>query len=476
MRPVAAARGKEGKNVGKTHIIGGMVATEEGLQRADLLLENGVIADLAPAQAAVHGVGDVVDATGRLILPGGVDVHTHLDSHLNGAVTADDFRSGTIAAACGGTTTIIDFSPQIPGHTLHASLAAHRARAEGRAAIDYGLHQCVTDLEAGSLEELPGLLEAGVASVKAFMAYRGTLMLEDNSLRELFVAAAALGIQVCLHAEDGDAIDELATQHVSAGLTGAKGHHRSRPPKTEVDAVRRAIAMIRETGAAVYFVHISTAGAVREIARARAEGLDVMAETCTHYLVLDEEVYDQDEQVARGYIIAPPLRDAREREALWEALRTGALSVVSSDHCPYCLSEKNSPAHADFRTVPNGAPGIEHRMLVLYSHGVHAGRITIEEYVRLTAANPARRFGIYPQKGTIAVGSDADLVILDPAGHTVINQTNQHQRVDYSPYHDWKVHGRIERVYSKGVLVSQDGSFVGEVGRGRYLQRYERAK
>lgn len=455
----------------KLLIKGGAIATEQGLRHEDILIDGDIITQIAAAIEPDETVDEVLDAEGRLVLPGGVDVHTHLDSQLNGAATADDFYSGTIAAASGGTTTIIDFSPQTRGQSLLASYAAHRSRADGRAVIDYGMHQCVTDLRGGSLEELPELLAEGVSSFKAFMAYRGTLMLEDDDLRALFTAATEIGAQVCLHAEDGDAIDALADQLAGEGQTGAKGHHLSRPPKTEVDAVRRAIGMIRETNASVYFVHISTGGAVAEITRARAEGLDVVAETCTHYLVLDEDLYDRKDSEARGYIIAPPLRDSSDRDALWQALRSGALTVVSSDHCPYCLSEKNSPAHLDFRTVPNGAPGIEHRMLLLYSAGVHSGRISIEDYVRLTSAGPARQFGIYPKKGVIAVGSDADLVILDEASTTVIRQDQQHQKVDYTPYHNWELQGRIERVYSRGNLVIEDGEFVGEQGRGEFLRR-----
>lgn len=451
-------------------IRGASVVTEAGVQQEDLLIEGGVIAKIGRVEE-IDRETETLDLAGKIVLPGGVDVHTHLDSQLNGAATADDFLSGSIAAVCGGTTTIIDFSPQGADLGLVDSLRAHRQRADGRAVIDYGLHQCVTNLRTGSLTELPQLVAEGATSVKAFMAYRGTLMLEDAELRELFVAAAQVKVKVCLHAEDGDAIDALATQMVHEGLTGARGHQLSRPPHTEVAAVRRALAMVEETGASVYFVHISTAEAVQAIAEARSQGLDVAAETCTHYLMLDEGVYDADDAIARGYIIAPPLRSTHHQNSLWSALHTEALSVVSSDHCPYCLEEKNSPQHDDFRTVPNGAPGIEHRMRLLYSEGVAKGRLSLPEFVRVTATNPARHFGIYPQKGVITVGADADLIILDPAGTTLVQQEKQHQQVDYTPYHDWELRGRIERVYARGELVVKDDKFVADIGRGRFLHR-----
>lgn len=454
---------------------GGLVASDSGVARLDLLISDGKVIARAPHISIEGEEVEIVDVTHRIVIPGGVDVHTHLDSRLNGANTADDFESGTKAAAAGGTTTIIDFAPQGGGQSLVESHEAHLGRAEGRAVIDYGLHQCVTDLEAGSLDELPELVARGVTSFKAFMAYRGTAMLEDPELKALFRASTALGAQVCLHAEDGDEIDQNAAELVSAGMTGAKGHHLSRPPHTEVNAVERALGMIKETGASVYFVHISTEAAATAVARAREEGLRVVAETCTHYLVLDESLYDQPDEIANGYIIAPPLRTDSEQAALWEGLKRGDLTVVSSDHCPYCLSEKNSPNHADFRQIPNGAPGIEHRMQLLYSEGVSRDRITLPEYVQLASTAPAKQFGLYPAKGALEVGSDADLVILNPQGETVVRQETQLQRVDYTPYDGWKLHGELERVYSRGELVISEGKYVGAEGRGRFLVRSVRS-
>lgn len=245
----------------------------------------------------------------------------------------------------------------------------------------------------------------------------------------------------------------------------------SRPPKTEVDAVNRAIEMVRRTGASVYFVHISTAGGVEAIAAAQAEGLAVSGETCTHYLVLDDAEYQREEQQAVGYVMAPPLRTTADQDALWDGLRSGALSVVSSDHCPYCLSEKNAPEHRDFRTVPNGVPGIEHRMPIIYSAGVERGTISLAEFVAITAHNPAKKFGLYPKKGVIDVGSDADILVLDTQRTTHIHAVSQRQRVDYTPYEGWTLQGQIRKVYSRGELLVESGSFVGPAGRGVYIHR-----
>lgn len=455
---------------------GGTVVSPRGVEKADVLVTGGKISAVGDLPQQLPPETVEVDVTGRLVLPGGVDVHTHLDSPLNGATTADDFRTGSIAAACGGTTSIVDFSPQERGRTLGESLALHQERARGRSMIDYGMHQCLTDLDGGSVTEIQALSEQGVSSLKVFMAYRGTLMLTDDELREVFAEAARVGAQVCIHAEDGDEIDRLADQMVQYGQAGAKGHYLSRPPETEVSAVHRAIALAQESGVHIYFVHISTQGAVEAIAQARGEGRPVAGETCTHYLMLDPDVYDLEEEQARGYVIAPPLREEQHREALWQGLRDGHLSVVSSDHCPYCLSEKNARCHADFRQIPNGGPGIEHRMQILYSEGVAAGNLTLEQYVRITAEGPARQFGLYPRKGVLAVGADADLVILDPEGATLISASTQWQRVDYTPYEGWRLTGAVERVYSRGELLVLDGEFVAGVSdeapaRGRFLVR-----
>lgn len=450
---------------------GGTVVTANVRQTADVLVEDGVIRLIGDSSAVELGDVEVVDVTGKLLVPGGVDVHTHLDSPLNGSPTSDDFESGTIAAACGGTTTLVDFAAQQRGQSLIDALDAHHAKARGRAVIDYGFHMCVTDLSRDVFGEFAEVTSSGVTSFKVFMAYRGTLMVDDGQLFDILRRSGQLGAQVCVHAENGDVIDRLAADLVAEGKVGPKSHLLSRPPKTEIEAVRRAIAIADMADAPIYFVHLSTDGSVAAVAEARDVDAAVAGETCTHYLTLGPELYDQPGFKAAEVVLTPPLREAHHREALWRGLSSGDLSVVSSDHCPYCLAEKERCGADDFRLIPNGGPGIEHRMSILYGTGVRANRITLEKFVDLTATAPARQFGLFPRKGTIAVGSDADVVVIDPGGQTAISAATQNQRIDYTPYEGMVLPGRLERVYSRGELIALDGVFVGSRARGTYLPR-----
>jgi dihydropyrimidinase len=457
--------------VGYLILSGGTVVNSSGTAQADVLVQDGKVVALGAGLSEVVGDAEVVDCAGRLLLPGGVDVHTHLDSPMMGTVTSDDFESGTRAAACGGTTTIVDFAMQPPGQRLLAALAAHQAKATGRAAIDYGLHMCVTDLYDGAVDEFAEIVQSGVTSFKVFMAYRGTLMVDDGELFDIFRKSRQFGSQICVHAENGDVIDRLAAELADQGKVGPGSHEISRPPATEVEAVRRAIQISRMADAPIYFVHLSTEGAVEAVAEARANGWPVAAETCTHYLTLDRSLYDAEGFEAAKVVLTPPLRDATHRTALWRGLNAGTLGVVSSDHCPFCLEEKRRLGADDFRKIPNGGPGVEHRLLVMYGHGVRSGRITIEKFVDLVATAPARQFGLFPAKGHIAVGADADIVVLDPQGRTVISAQTQNQRMDYTPYEGWEIPGEIAAVYARGELVAQRGRYVGAPGRGRFLAR-----
>ncbi|MCU1482832.1 MAG: dihydropyrimidinase [Subtercola sp.] len=455
----------------RTLLYGAQVVNSASTQTADVLIENGRVVAVGELAAIVGENCERIDVRGKLLVPGGVDVHTHLESPLNGAPTADDFESGTIAAACGGTTTIVDFAAQVKGQTLLDALAVHHDKARGRAVIDYGFHMCVTDLVSGKLAEFAEVVQSGVSSFKVFMAYRGTLMVNDGELFDVLRTAGRLGGQVCVHAENGDVIDRLASDLVAEGRTGPKSHLLSRPPETEVEAVVRAIAIADMADAPIYFVHLSTQGSVEAVAEARHRNASVAGETCTHYLTLDPSLYDQPGFKAGEVVLTPPLREKVHRDALWRGLTTGDVSVVSSDHCPYCLAEKERLGAHDFREIPNGGPGIEHRMSLLYGEGVRGGRISLEKYVELTAAAPAKQFGLYPKKGVIAAGSDADIVVLDPAGETVISAATQNQRLDYTPYEGWVLPGRIEQVFSRGDLIAASGTYVGARGRGNYLPR-----
>jgi dihydropyrimidinase len=447
---------------------GGTVVTADGSYRANVRVLDGRIDFIGAGEAPAD---ERVDCTGKLLLPGGVDVHTHLDSRMMGTVTADDFGTGTRAAACGGTTTIVDFALQTEGERLGDTITRYHERADGRAGIDYGFHIAVTNLYDGALADLPGIVSGGVSSVKVFMAYRGSLMVDDGELFDILRTSGRLGARVCVHAENGDVIDRMAADLVAQGKVGPKYHELSRPAETEVEAVHRAIRISRMADAPIYFVHLSTAESAAAVAAARAEDWPVSAETCTHYLTLGPELYDGPGFEAAKYVLTPPLRERPHRDALWKGLRTGSLGVVSSDHCPFCFSGQKELGREDFRLIPNGGPGVEHRMIVVYGLGVRGGELSIEQFVDVTATTPARSFGLFPRKGAIMVGSDADLMVLDPDGSTTISASTQNQNVDYALWEGRTVPGRIERVYSRGELVATDGKFVGRDGHGRYQAR-----
>lgn len=452
-------------------LTGGRVVNANGSNDADVLVRDGKVLAVGDLSALAVGELERVDCSGKLLLPGGVDVHTHIDSPMMGTTTSDDFESGTRAAACGGTTTVVDFAMQQRGEKLLDALQRHREKARSNAVIDYGMHMCITDLYDGATDEFPEIVSSGVTSFKVFMAYRGTLMLHDGALFDVLRQSRSCGSQVCVHAENGDVIDRLAADLVAEGRTGPGSHEISRPPATEVEAVRRAIRIARMADAPVYFVHLSTEGALQAVAEARAADWPVAGETCTHYLTLDRSLYDAPGFEAAKVVLTPPLRTGEHREALWRGLRAGTLGVVSSDHCPFCFEEKRRLGEADFRTIPNGGPGVEHRMLVMYAEGVRKNRISLEKFVELTATAPARQFGLHPAKGTIAPGSDADIVVLDPRGTTTISAQTQNQRIDYTPYEGWEIPGALESVYARGEKVAAHGRYVGAGGRGRFVAR-----
>lgn len=452
-------------------LTGGSVVNSGGVVRGDVLVRDEQVAAVGDLSGNMDEAIERIDCIGRLLVPGGVDVHTHLDSPMMGTVTSDDFETGTRAAACGGTTTLVDFAMQVPGTRLLKSLDNHRAKAVGKAAIDYGLHMCVTDLYDGAVDEFPEIVQSGVSSFKVFMAYRGSLMVHDGELFDILRKSRTVGGQVCIHAENGDVIDRLSAEMVERGRTGPASHELSRPPATEVEAVRRAIQIGRMADAPIYFVHLSTEGAVDAVADARSRDWAVAGETCTHYLTLDRSLYDAPGFEPAKVVLTPPLRSGEHRDALWRGLNAGTLGVVSSDHCPFCLQEKLRLGGEDFRAIPNGGPGVEHRMLVMYANGVATGRISMEKFVDLTSTAPARQFGLFPTKGQIAPGADADIVVLDSAGHTQISSETQNQRMDYTPYEGWEVPATISAVYSRGELVAEQGRYVGATGRGRFLER-----
>jgi dihydropyrimidinase len=450
-------------------IKGARVVTAADDYSADVYVENDRVSTIG---AALDRPADrVIDATGCYLLPGGVDPHTHLAFDLGATTTADDYASGTIAAAFGGTTTVVNFAQQRRGRHLRAAIDDGLAAAEGKAVIDYGQHVVITELDSGSLGQIDELAAEGVTSIKLFMAYPGELMVDDATIFQVLERAGQVGALTCVHAENGPVIDVLVRRALAAGHTAPAWHGRTRPELAEAEATHRAIALAEMAGSGVYFVHLSCAEALDEVTAARDRGRAVFAETCPHYLFLDSSVYDDEGFDTAKYVLTPPLRPKRHHADLWRGLRTDDLQVVSTDHCPFCLNGQKTLGAHDFSKIPNGGPGIEHRLQLLYSGGVAAGHLTLRRMVEVFAATPARLFGLYPRKGTIAVGSDADLVVFDPHGSTTISAGTHHMAVDYSLYEGWRLTGAVRTVIAAGRPVVEDGVFVGKPGTGRYLRR-----
>ena len=436
---------------------------------ADILVDEGKIRTIGIDLAA--DADKTVDATGKYVIPGGIDPHTHLDFPFGGTVSSDDFRTGTIAAAFGGTTSIVDFAVQQRGHSLSESLDVWHQKAEGRAAIDYGFHMIILDLPDSRLPEMDNMVRQGVTSFKMFMAYLGAVMVDDTTIFKAMSRAADNGAFICLHAEHGHMIDVLVKQALAEGNTAPKFHASTRPPTTEAEATHRAIRMAEIAGAPVYFVHLSCAEALQEVQAARARQKYVYAETCPHYLTLDNSMYDQEGFEGAKYVLTPPLRDIWHQAELWNGLRRNDLQVVSTDHCAFRFSDQKTLGKGDFSKIPNGGPGIENRFSLLYTKGVVTGLLSMNRLVELFSTAPAKLFGLFPRKGTIAVGSDADIVVFDPEDESVISAQTHHMNVDYNLYEGMKVKGVPQVVIANGQTVIEDGTYLGTPGDGRFLKR-----
>ncbi|MFE3106290.1 dihydropyrimidinase [Kitasatospora indigofera] len=458
----------------RTVIRGGLVVTAAEELHADVLIEDGRIAALAAtgsSAAEAWSADTVIEAGGHYVIPGGVDVHTHMELPFGGTAASDTFETGTRAAAWGGTTTIVDFAVQPVGGSLREGLDAWHAKAEGNCAIDYGFHTIVSDVNESVLKEMDSLVDSGEStSFKLFMAYPGVFYSDDGRILRAMQRGAVNGGLIMMHAENGIAIDVLVEQALAAGKTDPRYHGEVRRELLEAEATHRAIKLAQVAGSPLYVVHVSAASALAELARARDDGLNVFGETCPQYLFLSTDNLAEPDFEGAKYVCSTPLRPREHQEALWRGLRTNDLQVVSTDHCPFCFAGQKELGRGDFSKIPNGLPGVENRMDLLHQ-AVVDGRISRRRWIEIACATPARMFGLYPRKGTVAPGADADLVIYDPAVVQTVSAATHHMNVDYSAYEGRQLTGRARTVLSRGTVVLDDGRWLGRAGHGAFLRR-----
>jgi dihydropyrimidinase len=461
----------------KTLIKGGTVVTAIDQVEADVLVEDGKVTAILGRGHDIQA-DDVVDATDKLVMPGGIDVHTHMELPFGGTFAADTFETGTRAAAWGGTTTIIDFAVQTVGESAMEGWEKWMEKARDNCAIDYGFHMITGDINDQTLKEMELLVREGVTSFKMFMAYPGVFYSDDGQILRAMQKAAEDGATIAMHAENGIAIDVLVAQALDRGETDPIYHGIVRKSILEGEATHRAITLAELAGVQLYIVHLSALEALDEVIAARDRGLNVYAETCPQYLFLSLENLGNGFDGAK-YVCSPPLRDADagHQDRLWQGLRTNDLQVVSTDHCPFCMGDHHTfgtqkeLGRGDFSKIPNGMPGVEPRMALMYNGGVVEGRISLNRFVEITATTPAKMFGMYPKKGTIAVGSDADILVFDPKGSHTISVETHHMDVDYSAYEGWEMKGKVDTVMSKGKVIIADEQYHGSPGDGEYIAR-----
>src|SRR5919201_902164 len=452
-------------------IKGGRIVTAADDYVGDVFIDNGTVSLLGESLDVV--ADKTIDATGKYVIPGAIDPHTHLEMFFGGTVTCDDFTSGTTSAAFGGTTTLIDFCMQAPGTSFALALENYFEKIERcKPVIDVGFHIGVTDLhEGGNLDELATLPDQGITSYKLFMAYKGAVMVDDDTLFRTMETASETGALVMVHAENGDAIDVIVKRAVAEGHTEPVWHARTRPPETEGEATNRAIQLARVAGAPLYVVHVSCGEAIEPIELAREKGWDVWGETCTQYLFVDDTFLERPGFEGAKYVYTPPPRPKENQALLWNAVRTDTLSVISTDHCAFLWDGQKTLGKDDFSKIPNGGPGLENRLHMIHEFGVRAGRISLNRMVELLCTNPAKLFGLYPRKGTIAVGSDADIVVFDPEQPVTITAAQQHSKTDYNLYEGTQVTGTPEVVLLRGQILVEGDELVAEPGVGRFVAR-----
>lgn len=451
-------------------IKGGTIVTATDYYQSDVRIEDEKIVAIGAGIELSNY--KIIQANGCYLFPGGVDVHTHFELPVGNTVTADDFCSGTKAAIMGGTTTIVDYATQFKGETLQAALANWHEKAQGNCYADYGFHMAITDWNDEIAQELAWLpQQAGVSSIKLYMAYKNVLQVNDDVLFQALQRSRDCGLVACLHCENGDMIQNLVDQYISNGQTGPYYHHLSRPQIVEKEAVIRAIALAELADATLYVVHLTCDDALKAVADAKGRGVKVYAETCPQYLLLDDSCYHGQNFNSAKYVISPPLRSADNQEKLWNGLHHGTIDVVATDHCSFNFHGQKDTVTTDFSKIPNGMPGVENRLGLLYSYGVVPGKISINEFVNRTSTQPAKIFGMFPRKGTIAPGSDADIVVWNPQATSVITASRQYQRVDYTPYEGFKQTGNIEHVLLRGQHLVCHGKLYNEKQQGIYISR-----
>jgi dihydropyrimidinase len=463
---------------GSTLIRNGRVITASDDYVADVLMQGGVIRSVGKQLEVGDGVA-VVDATGLYVLPGGVDTHVHLENVIGPTVTCDTFASGTRAAAFGGTTTIVDFALQTAADSPLGAIARAQRNAEPQVNIDYSLHVIVTRVDAQVLADVRhAMRHEGVTSFKMFMAYPGVMMADDAAIFQMLRQVGADGGMVALHAENGTVIELLIKEALAAGHTSPRYHALTRPAILEGEATHRGIRLAELAEAPIYFVHVSSNRALEHIVAARDQGIPVFAETCPHYLLFDDSVYDNDDFETAKFVMTPPVRKPDDQKHLWRALRYDDLQVIATDHCPFCMKEghlgyrlQKMRGKDDFSLIPNGAPGIETRLVSLFDIGVMQGRLSLNRFVQLTSTTPAKLFGLFPKKGTIAVGSDADIVLFDPVATQTVHAHSLHGHCDYTLLEGRTLRGRVEKVFLRGELIVDGPAWRGREGMGRFVPR-----
>ena len=450
-------------------IVNAHVITATDEFKGEIGVQKGKIVEIS--QKISGNAETVIDAKGKYIFPGAIDIHTHLDMPFMGETSSDDFETGTIAAAFGGTTALVDFAIQGKGMRLRDAFETWMNKAKGKAVIDYGFHVAICDLNDGVLAEIPEMVQEGVTSFKCFLAYKGALMIDDGALFRILQKANNSGALVMIHAENGDIVDILVSDMIRNGKTEPKYHALSRPPEVEGEATGRGIAVAQMAGAPIYIVHLTCREALEKVKAARDAGFPAYAETCPQYLLLSYKNYEEPDFNGAKYVMSPPLRSKEDQAALWKALQMGDLQVVSTDHCPFNFKGQKELGRDDFSKIPNGAPGIENRVSLIFSEGVVKKRISLHRFVEIVSTAPAKLFGMFPKKGTIAVGSDADIVIFDPKKPFTISVASNHMNVDYTPYEGLKGKGVVETVIAGGRVVIDKGKLLAEPGSGRYIHR-----